>query len=156
MAWSRPSRRSRTSRTSATSSRTSASTRSRPRPHRGRLGRRRRPEKALIIAHGHYDLAKFKAKGEDAAKTNGDILKIHKREKGPLIYEVKLPQADTTVFVALADKNTMLISPGKDYVIDGLKKIDSQKPTVKNKEIQTLIGGWMPSRPCRWRCSAAL
>jgi hypothetical protein len=97
------------------------------------------PEKVLIIARGQFDLAKFKAKGEEAAKSNGEHLKIHKRDKGPVIYEVKLPQSDTPVFVALADKNTMLISPGKDYVIDGLKKIDNPKPTVKNKEIQALI-----------------
>ena len=97
------------------------------------------PEKVLVIAHGHFDLAKFKAKGEDAAKTNPDHLKIHKRDKGPVIYEVKLPQSDTPAFVALADKNTMLVSPGKDYVIDALKKIDAPKPTVKNKDIQALI-----------------
>src|SRR5262249_6096895 len=97
------------------------------------------PEKVLVIAHGHFDLDKFKAKGEDAAKTHPHHLKIHKPDKGPLIYEVKLPQSDTPAFVALADKNTMLVSPGKDYVIDALKKIDAPKPTVKNKEIQTLI-----------------
>jgi hypothetical protein len=97
------------------------------------------PEKVLVIAHGHFDLAKFKAKGEEAAKSNGEHLKIHKRDKGPVIYEVNHPQLDKPMFVALADKNTMLISPGKDYVIDALKKIDATKPTVKNKDIQALI-----------------
>jgi hypothetical protein len=97
------------------------------------------PEKALIIVHGRFDLDKFKAKAAEAAKTNGEHLKIHKRDKGPEIYEVKHPDLEFNLFVSLPDKSTMLVSPGKDYVIDALKKIDNQKPTVKNAEIQKLI-----------------
>jgi hypothetical protein len=96
-------------------------------------------DKILMIAHGHFDLDKFKAKGNDAAKTNGDILKIHKREKGPVIYEVKPPDQDNPIFVALPDKGTVLVSPGKDYIVDALKKIDNKTATLKSRELATLI-----------------
>jgi hypothetical protein len=96
-------------------------------------------DKGLLIVHGTFDLAKFKAKAEEAAKTNGDILKISK-SGDHLIYEVVLPDQDQSLFVALAEKSTMLASPGKDYVLDALKKVDSKdKPTLKNKAFQTLL-----------------
>ncbi len=91
--------------------------------------------------HGRFDLDKFKAKAEAAAKDNGDILKIHKVLGGKhLLYEVNLPDLDAPFFVALADKNTLLVSPGKDYIVDALKKIGKKdKPVLKNKEFQALL-----------------
>jgi hypothetical protein len=78
-------------------------------------------DKGLIIAHGKFDVAKFKAKAEEVAKTNGDVLKIHKSGANQ-IYEVKIQaEQDVTLFVAIASKDTILASPGKDYVVDALK-----------------------------------
>ena len=96
-------------------------------------------DKGLIIVHGHFDLDKFKAKGEEAAKSNPEHLKIHKRETGPVIYEVSQEKLDNNLFVSLVDKNTMLISPGKDYVVDALKKTDAKQATLKNKELMTQL-----------------
>jgi hypothetical protein len=102
-------------------------------------------DKGLVIAHGRYDLAKFEAKGKDAAKNHPDALKIHKVPDGlggqHLVYEVTIPEKrDTPLFVALPDKSTLLASPGKDYVVDALKKVNlKDKPALKNKDFQALL-----------------
>jgi hypothetical protein len=96
-------------------------------------------DKGLVIAHGTFDLDKFKAKGEDAAKTNPDILKISKSGDHTL-YEVILPGQDMSIWVSLADKNTLLASVGKDYVLDALKRTDAKdKTALKSKEFQALL-----------------
>jgi hypothetical protein len=103
------------------------------------------PDKGLVIVHGRYDLAKFEAKGKQAAKDHADALKIHKVPDGlggqHLVYEVAIPEkADTPLFVALAGKTTLLASPGKDYVVDALKKTNlKDKPALKNKDFQALL-----------------
>jgi hypothetical protein len=101
-------------------------------------------DRGLIIVHGKFDLAKFKARGEDAAKDNADILKIHKVPLGGgaqhIVYEVIPPGEDMSLFVALPDKNTLLISGGKDYVVDALKNTRAKKKAVlKNKDVQALL-----------------
>jgi hypothetical protein len=97
-------------------------------------------DKGLIIAHGRFDVAKFKARAEEAAKNNSDVLKIHKSGANQ-IYEVKIQgEQDVTLFVAIASKETILASPGKDYVADALKKDGLKKHAgLKNKELQALV-----------------
>jgi hypothetical protein len=98
-------------------------------------------DKGLVIAHGRFDLDKFKKKAEETAKDNGDVLKIHKSGNHAL-YEVKFPVQgqEVTLFVALPNKETVLVSPGKDYVVDALKKDGAKKnPGLKNKQVQTLV-----------------
>src|SRR5262249_51508286 len=74
-------------------------------------------DRGLAIVRGRFDVDKFKAKAEEAATNNGENLKIHKVQGGKyLLYEVNTPDLDTPLFVALASKNTLLVSPGKDYV----------------------------------------
>jgi len=98
-------------------------------------------DKGLIIVHGRFDLDKFKAKGEEAAKDHPDELKIHKIADGQggqlTVYEVNVAEVPTPLFVSLASKNTVLVSPGKDYVVEALKRKD--KPTLKNKDLQGLL-----------------
>jgi hypothetical protein len=101
-------------------------------------------DRGLLIVHGTFDLEKFKAKGEEANNNNGDILKIHKVPDGRggqhLVYEVDIPDQDLTLFVALASKDTLLASPGKDYVVDALKKTGrTARPVLANKEFQALL-----------------
>ena len=95
-------------------------------------------DKGLIIVHGRFNLEKFKAKAEDAAKSNGDNLKIHKINDGKnMLYEVTVDPVPT-LWVALAGKTTLLVSPGKDYVVDALKRMD--KPArLQNKDFQSLL-----------------
>ncbi len=98
-------------------------------------------DKGLVIVHGKFDVEKFKAKANDAAKNNADVLKkIHKSGTHE-IYEVHIPgDQDVTLFVTIADKGTILAAPGKDYVVDALKRVEAKKnPGLKNKQIQTMI-----------------
>lgn len=98
-------------------------------------------DRGLLIAHGRFDVAKFKAKGEEAAKDNPDNLKITKILGGKhLLYEVNTPDLDSPLFVALAGRDTILVSPGKDYVVAALKKMGNKdKPVLKNKTFQALL-----------------
>jgi len=98
-------------------------------------------DRGLIIVHGRFDVAKFKAKGEEAAKDHSDNLKIHKILGGKqLLYEVNHPDLDDPLFVALAGNDTLLASPGKDYVVNALKKSGKDtKPALKNKKFQALL-----------------
>jgi hypothetical protein len=111
-------------------------------------------DRGLLIVHGRFDLAKFKAKGDEAAKDHPDVLKIHKVPDGlggrQLVYEVLTPGPngqEMSVFVALAGKDTLLASPGKDYVVDALKKAAPRnKATLKDKELQTLLEQMNPKQ----------
>jgi hypothetical protein len=98
-------------------------------------------DRGLVIVHGRFDVDKFKAKGEEAAKDNPDNLKITKILGGKhILYEVNVPDLDMPLFVVLAGRDTLLVSAGKDYVVDALKKMGkSEKPVLKNKDFQKLL-----------------
>lgn len=102
-------------------------------------------DRGLAIVHGNFNLDKFRSKGEEAARDYPDYLKIHKVPLGGgathVVYEVTPPEAgDTPLFVALPGKDTLLVSPGKDYVVDALKKAARKaKPALKSKEMQALL-----------------
>jgi hypothetical protein len=122
-------------------------------------------DRGLIIVHGQFDVAKFKAKAAEVAKNEDEHLKIHKVLGGKhLLYEVSVPERDESLWVAVAARDTLLASPGKDYVVDALKKLGKHakaatkdeearpsgsgktsgvlpldKPTLKNKKFQALL-----------------
>ena len=101
-------------------------------------------DRGLVIAHGRFDVAKFRAKAEDSARDHGEVLKIGKVPDGSgghfVVYEVTPPGEESTWFVALAGKDTLLASPGKDYVVGALKQARAKKkPALKNKDAQALL-----------------
>lgn len=98
-------------------------------------------DRGLIIVRGRFDGAKFKTKAEKIADNNAEHLKIHKVLGGKhLVYEVNVQELDMPFFVALAERDVLLASFGKDYVIDALKKsAKKDKPVLKNKEFQALL-----------------
>jgi hypothetical protein len=102
-------------------------------------------DKGLVIVRGKFDLAKFKAKADETLKGNPDNLKEHKVNDGQggqlVIYEVLLPGEDVPpIFVSLASDKVMLVSPGKDYVVDALKKQAKKAPAdLKSKELRALL-----------------
>jgi hypothetical protein len=103
------------------------------------------PDRGLVVVYGKFDLAKFKKKGEDAAKDHEDVLKIHNVPDGAkghfVVYEVVLPNAgDRSLFVSLASDKVMLASAGKDYVVEALKQNKAKKKVVlKNKQFQAMV-----------------
>jgi hypothetical protein len=106
-------------------------------------------DKNLIIAHGKFDVAKITAKGEEVAKDMKDVVKITKvpgpgagAEAGKInLYEVNVPGQAQSLFITILDKNTILASAGKDYVLDAIDKAAKRKKSeLKSKELQTLLG----------------
>lgn len=98
-------------------------------------------DRGLVILRGRFNVAKFKAKGEEVAKEESEHLKIHKVLGGKyLLYEANHPDVDDPFFVALPGPDTLLISFGKDYVVNALKKSGKEtKPVLKHKRFQTLL-----------------
>jgi hypothetical protein len=99
-------------------------------------------DRGLIIVQGEFDVAKLKAKGEELAKNQ--TVKLHKIADGVggnhLIFEMSVPGVQLPWFVCAAAKDAILISPGKDYVVDALKKNPIKNPVaLKNKGFQDLL-----------------
>jgi hypothetical protein len=84
----------------------------------------------------------MKKKAEDAAKANEASVKTHKVKVGTatqVIYEVAIPGQDLSLFVAAIDNKTLLASPGKDYVVDALKRGAAKKVVLKNRAFQSVV-----------------
>jgi len=101
-------------------------------------------DRGLLIAHGRFDVNKFKQRAEEAARDNEEALKIHKIPLGGgashLAYEVNLPGVDHSFFVALASNRTLLAAPAKDYIVDALKNARAgKKVELKNRDFQALV-----------------
>jgi len=102
-------------------------------------------DKCLVIVHGRFNLDKFKARADKAAKDNKDIFKIHQVKDGQggqhTVYEFAVPvQGNNQPFFAgFASRTTLLAAPSKDYLIDGLKAKDATKVRLKNKAFQDLL-----------------
>lgn len=101
-------------------------------------------DRGLLIARGKFDLDRFRKKGDEAARDHADVLKLHKVPLGAgashVVYEVVVPNQDSSLFVALVDDTTLIASPGKDYVVDALKAGRLKgKPTLKNRAFQATV-----------------
>jgi hypothetical protein len=95
--------------------------------------------KALVIVTGRFDPDKIKAKAVETAKNQPDALKLH-AAGGYSLYEVKMPDQPQPVFAAVADKNTIVASPSRDFVIDALDKgTGKKKGQLKSKEVTSLL-----------------
>lgn len=103
------------------------------------------PDRGLVILRGKFDPAKFEEKGKEAVKNKAETFKLHVAPLGggakANIWEVVVqPQQETSVFVAVAGPKTLVVSPGKDYVVDALKAHAAKaKGAVKNKDLAALI-----------------
>jgi hypothetical protein len=101
-------------------------------------------DRMLAILHGKFKVAKFKAKGETLAKDMADVIKLHKVNDGAggqiNVYEMTAPGQEMALFVAIVNDTTILVSPGKDYVADAIKR-DKLKAAaaLKNKDFQALL-----------------
>ncbi|MFO0881386.1 MAG: hypothetical protein U0840_29145 [Gemmataceae bacterium] len=100
-------------------------------------------DRGLIIVQGTFEADKFRTKGEEAARLNPDSLKLHTANLGgskQTLWEVVIPNQEASVFVGMPSNRTLLLSPGKDYVIDALKMHANRKPApLKNKEFAALL-----------------
>ncbi len=101
-------------------------------------------DRGLVIVHGHFDLDKFKDTAERAAKEHPDVVKVLKASDGAgdkfPVYEVTPNEQSPPIFITLPNKSTVLVSPGKDYVVDAVKReAAGDKPKLKNADMQGLL-----------------
>jgi len=104
-------------------------------------------DKGLLIVHGRFNVEKFKARADKAAKDNKESLKVLKVKDGQggeyTVYEIQVPGPQgmsQTLFVGFAGGTTLLAAPSKDYLVDGLKvKPDATKARLKNKAFQDVL-----------------
>jgi hypothetical protein len=101
-------------------------------------------DRLLAILHGKFKVAKFKTKGEALAKDMADVIKLHKVNDGAggqvNVYQVTAPGQDMPLFVAIVNETTILVSPGKDYVADAIKRDKlKEAAALKNKDFQALL-----------------
>src|SRR5262249_11987074 len=97
-------------------------------------------DKALLIVHGRFDLAKFQATAQEAAKDMGEYLKIHKVGDTTLweVREKSLGE-NKSVFVGLVDSTTLVASGSREYVVDAFDRAAGKKASNLNKELKELI-----------------
>jgi hypothetical protein len=105
-------------------------------------------DKGLVIIRGRFNVEKFRARAEKAAKNNKDQLKVRKvkdpRGGEHTVYEFNVvpPQggAAQTIFAGIPSKNILLAAPSLDYLVDAMRvKPDATKITLKNKAFATLL-----------------
>ena len=104
----------------------------------------RSAEKALVVLTGRFDVARFRAKAEQAV-TKGEPLRIHS-ENGRTIYETNLPGQSKALFATVLDPTTIVLSLDKSYVVDSLDiKIGKKRPALRD-EMRQLIGKLRPDQ----------
>jgi hypothetical protein len=119
-------------------------------------------EDSAIIFQGTFDPAKLHAKAEAALKEKKDYLKIHKGDNGTFYEVVKLdelipvpPQAQgagvnfkgKSVFVAIADKNDIVVSGSKAVAGEALDRAAGKKEgKLKSKDLAALVAKINPQQ----------
>jgi hypothetical protein len=94
--------------------------------------------KMLVVVRGRFDLDKVHAAAEDFAKQKPGQLKVSK-EGDVQFYELKGKGTDKPAFAAFADKNTLVLSPSKDYTLEAVEKA-GKAPAKLNPEMKEALG----------------
>jgi hypothetical protein len=97
-----------------------------------------KPEKGLVIVDGKFDADKFQKTAEDAAKEHGDVIKAT-QIGGNKVWEINPPGQDHTLYVALANKSTLLVSAGKALLTDALSRASGSGQPELKKEVKALL-----------------
>jgi hypothetical protein len=108
-------------------------------------------DRGLAIIRGKFNLAKFAKKAEETLKENGEVFKRHKVPNGSggrfTLYEIVLQENESSLFVSMAGKDLLLASPGKDYVVEAMKRALARKKAVlKNKDFQAMLRKMQPKQ----------
>jgi hypothetical protein len=101
-------------------------------------------DRGLIIIQGEFDPAKFRTKGADLLKNQPDFIKSQEIADGlggkHLIYELRPTGQEFPWFVCIPARDAILLSPGKDYIVDALRKNPIKNPlALKDRPFQDLL-----------------
>jgi hypothetical protein len=105
----------------------------------------RSAEKAVLVLTGRFDVARFRAKAEEVAKTKDGLLRIHV-ERGQTIYETNLPGQSKPLFATVLDQTTIVASFDKSYVVDSLDVQTGKKRPALREEMRQLLGKVPPGQ----------
>jgi hypothetical protein len=95
--------------------------------------------KGLVVVEGRFDLTNIQAVAQELAQSMAITLKIHPHEKTPL-HEILLDDPPKPfLFAAFLDKNLLVVSPGKEPVLEAIAKHNGKRTTKLNKDLQALI-----------------
>jgi hypothetical protein len=94
-------------------------------------------DRALVIAHGNFDRDKIQAAAERLVREHPDHWKCEK-QGDVRVYEVREKGLMTPLYLAFADRETLVLSRGKQYVQAALAA-DASKPVKVSRELQALI-----------------
>jgi hypothetical protein len=94
-------------------------------------------EKLLVIASGQFQLDKIQTVAGEFARTHPDQLKVS-TEDGLRLYEGKSKKDSSTAYLAFPDRETLLLCPSRQGLLDALKGRGEKEGRV-NKELQAYI-----------------
>jgi hypothetical protein len=96
-------------------------------------------DRGLIIITGNVGSAKVKQALEGNTAIKSHVTPLGEGAKHA-IYEMAAPGQEMAMFLAIVGEKTVVVSPGKDYVVDALKASRAKKkPTLKDKNVQAMI-----------------
>jgi hypothetical protein len=101
-------------------------------------------DKGLIIIRGNFDIKKAKEKAQALAKDQKDVIKPVTKADGlggkHEFWEVTVPDVNQTAFVSLFSKDTILIAPDTEFLVNAIEQHNgTKKVALKNKEMAGLI-----------------
>ena len=100
-------------------------------------------DRGLLIAHGRFDPDKFRAWAEQAARAHGEAFRILAVTDGAgakhAVWEITLPDQPRPMFAALVAKGPLVLSPGKEYVLEALGKGGGRKAVLKSEAFVALL-----------------
>jgi hypothetical protein len=96
------------------------------------------PEKVTILVNGKFDVQKFTAHAEKAAKEHGDHLKTHKVGQNT-VYEASPPNSPKNIFAGLVDDKTIVLALSKEDVAEAFDVKAGKKKAELNKELKSLM-----------------
>jgi len=102
------------------------------------VGVDRDPAQSLAVINGTFDVVKIRGHIEKAVANNSKIVKIAKTVDHTY-YEVKPPEQDETMYVAVLDGATVAASPSKTALLDALDKKAGKKKAELKKELVAML-----------------
>lgn len=103
-------------------------------------------DRALVIVRGNFDITKAKAKALALSKDDEtkDVIKLASKPDGlggkHEFWEISPPDANKSFFVSLFSKDTLLVAPEADMLINAIEQNDGRKKAaLKNKDMAGLL-----------------
>jgi hypothetical protein len=96
-------------------------------------------EKALVIVRGRFDIDTIQTAAEIYANRGADDFKAHKQNE-LRYYEIKEPRSGHAGFLAFLDRETLVMSPSRDAVLDAAARHRGKKAPQPGKELAALLG----------------